>query len=185
MKEERMAILRMLESGTINAEEAERLLNAIKETKERKDLSDSINNIFSKTGVVLENLGKKAGNVAKTVGEKAEEAKPEIIKAAKTVKEKVGETADSIKEDIKKRKAENDDVFEAEFKEKTEAEESTVDKAVHEDDFNEELREAEYNKMMGQMDAGDAGCEVEEDSFMKAQMEWEEMKNTDDDGEVK
>ena len=197
MKEERLAILRMLENGTISVEEAERLLNAVKETGERKDLSESLNNIFSKTGVVLESLGKKAGTVAKTVGEKAEEAKPEIIKAAKTVKDMVGETADSIKEDIKKRRAESaeSEVYEAEFKEKTEEDtstdeakaESTVDKAVHAEDFNEELREAEYNKMMNQMGGEDAdgGDDVEEDSFMKAQKEWEEMKNTEDNGEVK
>ena len=197
MKEERLAILRMLENGTISVEEAERLLNAVKETGERKDLSESLNNIFSKTGVVLESLGKKAGTVAKTVGEKAEEAKPEIIKAAKTVKDMVGETADSVKEEIKKRRAESaeSEVYEAEFKEKTEEDtstdetkaESTVDKAVHAEDFNEELREAEYNKMMNQMGGEDAdgGDDVEEDSFMKAQKEWEEMKNTEDNGEVK
>lgn len=197
MKEERLAILRMLENGTISVEEAERLLNAVKETGERKDLSESLNNIFSKTGVVLESLGKKAGTVAKTVGEKAEEAKPEIIKAAKTVKDMVGETADSVKEEIKKRRAESaeSEVYEAEFKEKTEEDtstdetkaESTVDKAVHAEDFNEELREAEYNKMMNQMGGEDAdgGDAVEEDSFMKAQKEWEEMKNTEDNGEVK
>ena len=65
--------------------------------------------------------------------------------------------------------------------------ESTVDKAVHAEDFNEELREAEYNKMMNQMGGEDAdgGDDVEEDSFMKAQKEWEEMKNTEDNGEVK
>lgn len=194
MKEERLAILRMLENGTISVEEAERLLNAVKETGERKDISESINNIFSKTGEVLETLGKKAGSAAKTIGEKAEEAKPEIIKAAKSVKEKVGETADSIKEDIKRRKAESGDgeVFEAEYTEKKEAaeteaepEKSTVDSAVHEDDFNEELREAEYNKMMGQAGGDDIDGAVEEDSFMQAQREWEEMKNADDNGEMK
>ena len=179
MKEERLAILRMLENGTINVDEAERLLNVVKEAGDKKDFSESFNDIMSKTGVVLENIGKKAGSMAKTVGEKAEEAKPEIIKAAKAVKEKVGETADSIKEDIRKKRAESGDIFEGDFEEKTES--STVDDAVHEEDFNEELREAEYNKMMG----ADGAENAEEDPFMKAQQEWEEMKNNDDSGEVK
>lgn len=120
MKEERMAILRMLEKGTISADEAERLLNAMQETGNKKDFSESLNNVLSKTGTVLgglaQNIGKKAGAAAKVVGEKAEEAKPEIKKAAKVVKEKVSEAAVNIKEDIKNRKN-GDDIFEADYRE--------------------------------------------------------------------
>ena len=58
MKEERMAILRMLEKGTISADEAERLLNAMNETENKKDISESINNVLAKTGNVLEGLAK-------------------------------------------------------------------------------------------------------------------------------
>ena len=116
MKEERLAILRMLENGTISVDEAERLLNAVKETGDKMDFSESLNTFFSKTGDVLEKAGQKVKSAAKTAGEKAEVAKPEIIKAAKVVKEKVGETADSIMEDIKRRRAESGDgdVFEGE-----------------------------------------------------------------------
>ena len=125
MKEERMAILRMLEKGTISADEAERLLNAMNETENKKDISESINNVLAKTGNVLEglakNLTKKAGAAAKVVSEKAEEAKPEIKKAAKAVKEKVSEAAVNIKEDIKNRKN-GEDIFEADYREKNDDE---------------------------------------------------------------
>lgn len=200
MKEERLAILRMLENGTISVDEAERLLNAVKETGDKMDFSESLNTFFSKTGDVLEKAGQKVKSAAKTAGEKAEVAKPEIIKAAKVVKEKVGETADSIMEDIKRRRAESGDgdVFEGEYKEKTdepenqegkteEQTESTVDKAVHAEDFNEELREAEFNKMMGQAgeEASGVSDTAEEDPMLRAQREWEEMKKSDDNGEVR
>lgn len=121
MKEERLAILRMLENGVISADEAEKLLNAVRDTDNKSDFSENINGLLSKTGDALENIakkiGKKADAVAKTVGEKAEAAKPEIKKAAKAVKEKVDEKAADIKEEIKKRKN-ADDIFEADFREK-------------------------------------------------------------------
>ena len=200
MKEERLAILRMLENGTISVDEAERLLNAVKETGDKMDFSESLNAFFSKTGDVLEKAGQKVTSAAKTAGEKAEVAKPEIIKAAKVVKEKVGETADSIMEDIKRRRAESGDgdVFEGEYKEKTdepenqegkpeEQTESTVDKAVHAEDFNEELREEEFNKMMGQAgeEASGVSDTAEEDPMLRAQREWEEMKKSEDNGEIR
>ena len=124
MKEERLAILRMLENGTISVEEAERLLNILKDSGNEKDLSESFNDMMSKAGTALDSLfgkiGKKAETVAKTVGEKAEEAKPEIKKAAKVVKKKMEEAADSIKEEVKNRRgADADDfVYEGEAEEK-------------------------------------------------------------------
>ena len=63
MKEERMAILRMLEKGTISADEAERLLNAMQETGNKKDFSESLNNVLSKTGTVLGGLAQNIGKV--------------------------------------------------------------------------------------------------------------------------
>ena len=103
-------------------------------------------------------------------------------------------------EDIKRRRAESGDgdVFEGEYKEKTdepenqegkpeEQTESTVDKAVHAEDFNEELREAEFNKMMGQAgeEASGVSDTAEEDPMLRAQREWEEMKKSEDNGEVR
>lgn len=121
MKEERLAILRMLENGVISVDEAEKLLNAVRDTENKWDFSENFNGFLSKTGDTLEEIakkiGKKADAVAKTVGEKAEAAKPEIKRAAKIVKEKVDETASNIREDIKKRKN-ADDIFESDFREK-------------------------------------------------------------------
>lgn len=133
MKEERMAILRMLENGTISADEAERLLNALQNTENKKEVSEGISKVLLKTGDVLENLahtiGKKAGSAAKIVSEKAEEAKPEIKKAAKTVRDKVTEAAEGIREDIKNRKSGDvsEEDFEAEYTEKTDEPENEAD----------------------------------------------------------
>ncbi len=131
MKEERMAILRMLENGIISADEAERLLNILNENRE-KDVSGNIEGAFAKAGSTLEsivgNVGKKAGQVAKTIGEKAEQAKPEIKKAAKTVAEKVTEAAETIKEDINKRKAAKEGAYDSDFVYEGEAEENTEKK---------------------------------------------------------
>ena len=84
MKEERLAILRMLEKGNISVDEAERLLNAVNNTND-KDISETINNALGKAGSLLEKFGKKAGEVAKTVSQKAEEKYPEVKKTAKNV----------------------------------------------------------------------------------------------------
>ena len=209
MKEERMAILRMLEKGTISADEAERLLNAMQETGNKKDFSESLNNVLSKTGTVLgglaQNIGKKAGAAAKVVGEKAEEAKPEIKKAAKVVKEKVSEAAVNIKEDIKNRKN-GDDIFEADYRENqpdtdTASENSSQTEEQKElKDFIPEANEtdysydddrdyeAEFNKMMRETNGGDIFGEVLNpinDVLYEAQKEWEEQKRNEDNGELK
>ena len=209
MKEERMAILRMLEKGTISADEAERLLNAMQETGNKKDFSESLNNVLSKTGTVLgglaQNIGKKAGAAAKVVGEKAEGAKPEIKKAAKVVKEKVSEAAVNIKEDIKNRKN-GDDIFEADYRENqpdtdTASENSSQTEEQKElKDFIPEANEtdysfdddrdyeAEFNKMMRETNGGDIFGEVLNpinDVLYEAQKEWEEQKRNEDNGELK
>lgn len=128
MKEERMAILRMLENGIVSAEEAERLLNVLYENS-GKDASDGIESSFAKAGSTLEsiveNVGKKAGLFAKVVGEKAEQARPEIKKAAKTVADKISEAAETIKDDINKKKAEKNGVYESDFVYNGQAEEKT------------------------------------------------------------
>lgn len=215
MKEERMAILRMLESGTISADEAERLLNALQETGDKKDFSESFNNVLAKTGDVLDSLaqtiGKKAGAVAKVVSEKAEEAKPEIKKAAKVVKEKVNEAAENIREDIRKKKNSEDGIFEAEYAEKNETAKTEKDEepaAEEAGNIQEEKAEkgtapengadtaqfeenrdyeAEFNKMMSETN-GDIFGEVLDpinDALFEAQKEWEEQKKTDDNGDLK
>ena len=207
MKEERMAILRLLEKGILSVDEAERLLNALQNTN-KKDLSESINGILSKTGDTLEvlaqKIGRKAGAAAKAVGDKAEEVKPEIKKAAKVVKEKVSETAENIKN-----RKNSEDIFDADFSEEEAVETAEETAAVNEEpkaeaeadekelkdfipqasdeDFkvyeDEDTRdyEAEFYRMMGEIN-GDIFSEVidpVDDVLFQAQKEWEELKETE------
>lgn len=182
MKEERMAILRMLENGIISTDEAERLLNILNETRE-KDVSGNIESAFAKAGNTLENIvgnvGKKAGQVAKVVGDKAEQAKPEIKKAAKTVAEKVTEAAGTIKDDINKRKAAKEGTSDSDFvyedeKAKEETEDATVDKTNAEDVSDNVIKDdtlvnEEIEKTVG----------FSQDEDVKTN---EELQEDDDDG---
>ena len=64
MKDERMAILSMVEKGVITVEEAERLFKAVG-NKNSCDISEKIGEAVSKAGECI-------SAVAKTVGEKTE-----------------------------------------------------------------------------------------------------------------
>lgn len=106
MKEERMAILRMLEKGIISATEAEKLILALqtKGTKERintEEISDQISDTLSKMGDAL-------GSFMKTIGEKAEdvakEVEPVVKKMAESVAEKTAAAAEELKKAANKRK---------------------------------------------------------------------------------
>lgn len=106
MKEERMAILRMLEKGIISAAEAEKLILALqtKGTKERintEEISDQISDTLSKMGDAL-------GSFMKTIGEKAEdvakEVEPVVKKMAESVAEKTAAAAEELKKAANKRK---------------------------------------------------------------------------------
>lgn len=95
MKEERMAVLRMLEKGIITASEAERLLLALQEGGNKgpdtqDDISANINSALSKAGEILETF-------VQTVGEKAEDAAKEMEPIIKKVKETVSEKAEDVK----------------------------------------------------------------------------------------
>lgn len=122
MKEERLAILRMLEKGNISVDEAERLLNAVNNTND-KDITETIDSALNKFGNLLEKFGRKTGEVAKTVSQKAEEKYPEVKKTAKNVVNKMNDAAETIKKNIDK--AANEDIFEGEATEKTEDAEET------------------------------------------------------------
>jgi len=170
MKEERMAILRMLENGVISAEEAERLLNILNENKDKEGSC-----AFAKAGSaiesIVENVGKKAGEVAKVVGEKAEQAKPEIKKAAKTVAEKVSEAAETIKGDINRRRAEKGETNQSDFVYEGEAEET-------EDTSEKKTFDDTIDKATGPIDEGSVSEneEIESSGFSQ-----EEEKNIDEE----
>ena len=98
MKEERLAILSMVEKGVISVEEAERLLKAVSETKN----DDS----------VLSKAGESISSFAKTAAEKTEEvidsARPHVKKAmdeAAPKMKKLGEKANEFTNRFLKKKA--------------------------------------------------------------------------------
>ena len=88
MKEERLAILSMVEKGIINVDEAERLLKAI--------------GGFAQAETTIGGVFSKAGELAKTAAAKTEKiidnAKPAVKKAADDAAPAVKKAADKLKE---------------------------------------------------------------------------------------
>lgn len=106
MKEERMAILNMLEKGIITADEAERLLNTL-----HNGMGLEKDSIGKAVGGALEKAGAALGSVAKTVSEKAhpvvksaaervsdkaEEMQPKVRSAAFRMTEKIADKAEEM-----------------------------------------------------------------------------------------
>lgn len=106
MKEERMAILNMLEKGIITADEAERLLNTL-----NNGMGLEKDSIGKAVGGALEKAGAALGSVAKTVSEKAhpvvksaaekvsdkaEEMQPKVRSAAFRMTEKIADKAEEM-----------------------------------------------------------------------------------------
>ena len=108
MKDERMAILSMLEKGVINADEAERLLNTLQNSSfSASDLGDAVQSAMNKAGVVLDKVAKKAN-------EAAEKMQPKVMEAASVVREKgsaLKEEAIAYKERLKEKHAQAEDDF--------------------------------------------------------------------------
>ncbi len=92
MKDERMAILGMLEKGIISAEEAERLLLALQNGVDSAD-----GGIGKAIGGALEKAGAVLGDVAKTVGEKAEMIQPKVRSAASKLVDKADEMQPAVR----------------------------------------------------------------------------------------
>ena len=89
MKEERMAILSMVEKGIISVDDAERLFAAI-DKKENIDVGEKVSKLLSKAGDGLSSL-------AKSVSEKTDK----IVEESKPVMKKAGEKIDKAVEDAK------------------------------------------------------------------------------------
>ncbi|WP_330695311.1 non-hydrolyzing UDP-N-acetylglucosamine 2-epimerase [Anaerotignum sp.] len=83
MKEERMAILNMLEKGIINVDEAERLLIILQSSSgiDKDGISKTVGDALGKAGEAL-------NSVAKAVGEKAEKIQPIVKDMANKASEK-------------------------------------------------------------------------------------------------
>ncbi len=92
MKEERMAILSMLEKGLINVDEAERLLTVLQNGAglEKDGLGKAVGSALEKAGAVL-------GSVARTVGEKAEQLQPRVREVATKVADKADEMQPKVR----------------------------------------------------------------------------------------
>lgn len=156
MKDERMAILSMVEKGVITVEDAERLLEAIGKS-ENCDAGKKISDLFTKAGdgfnLFAKTVGEKTEKVvedAKPVVKKAgesiekvvEDAKPVVKKAAEAVSEAVTETAENIKK-----------VYETKVK--------GSDEEVKEDDFEEDVTIMPVTEEV--VEEVEAAEEVEED----------------------
>lgn len=90
MKEERMAILHMLEKGLITVDEAERLLTVLHQGLEKEGLGKAV-------GSALEKAGSAFSSVAKTVGEQAERLQPKV----KEMAAKVADRADDLQPKVR------------------------------------------------------------------------------------
>ena len=147
MKEEKMAILSMIEKGIISVEEAERLFDAVGKRKET-EIGAKLGKMFSKAGGSLNTLAKTVGEktekiveeskpVVKKAGEKLdkaiEEAKPVMKKAVDTVTEKT----ENLKKTYENKKEEIKDDFEVR---ESDFEEDVIIVPVEEAEVSEEAK---------------------------------------------
>ena len=104
MKEERMAILNMLEKGIITVDEAERLLTTLNNGMglEKEGIGKAVGGMLGKAGAALSAMAGKVKenpavkSAAEKVAEKTEDLQPKVSEAAFRVREKVAEKADDL-----------------------------------------------------------------------------------------
>lgn len=106
MKEERMAILNMLEKGIISVDEADRLLNTLHNGMglEKDGIGRAVGSALEKAGAALSSVAKtvseKAQPVVKSaaekVSDKADEMQPRMRSAAFRMTEKIADKAEEI-----------------------------------------------------------------------------------------
>lgn len=107
MKEERMAILNMLEKGIITAEEAERLLNTLHSGMglEKEGIGKTVGSALQKAGAALgsvaKSVGEKAQPVMEKVGDKADELQPKVRSAAFRMTEKIADKKDDLEPKVR------------------------------------------------------------------------------------
>ncbi|MBQ7241659.1 MAG: hypothetical protein IJS35_02600 [Firmicutes bacterium] len=108
MKEERLAVLRLLENGVINAEEAERLLLTLRPVPPAPNYYEKV----SSAGENMANLARKAGKkVGKATEAAAKKAEPVIKRAAEKIGEKTEEVCTNAKNYVDKKKAEREKAY--------------------------------------------------------------------------
>lgn len=104
MKEERMAILNMLEKGIITADEAERLLNTLNNGMglERDGIKKAVGGVLGRAGAALSAAAEKVKEnptvktAADKVADKAEDLQPKVSAAAFRMKEKMADKAEDL-----------------------------------------------------------------------------------------
>ena len=104
MKEERMAILNMLEKGIITVDEAERLLHTLNSGMglEKDGIKNAVGGMLGKAGAALTAVAERVKenptvkSAADKVAEKTEDLQPKVSSAAFRMKEKMAEKADDL-----------------------------------------------------------------------------------------
>lgn len=104
MKEERMAILNMLEKGIITVDEAERLLNTVNNGMglEKDGIKKAVGGMLGKAGAALTAVAEKVKenptvkSAADKVAAKTEDLQPKVTEAAFRMKEKVAEKSEDL-----------------------------------------------------------------------------------------
>ncbi len=104
MKEERMAILNMLEKGIITADEAERLLNTLHSGMglEKEGIGKAVGSALEKASAALSSVAGKVKenptvkSAAEKVTDKADELQPKMRSAAFRMSEKIADKADEL-----------------------------------------------------------------------------------------
>ena len=104
MKEERMAILNMLEKGIITVDEAERLLTTLNSGMglEKDGIKKAVGGALGKAGAALTAVAERVKenpavkSAADKVAEKTEDLQPKVSSAAFRMKEKMTEKADDL-----------------------------------------------------------------------------------------
>jgi len=143
MKQERMAVLSLLEKGIINVEEAERLIKTLGESStssiKMEEIGETLKSTAKKVGYTALDFSEKAVKGAKVAGEyagkKIKEAEPYVKKAVKTVSEKAEDIKEEVKEKMKKEDSDGDIDLEKEYKEFCdECENEAVDKDSSKED---------------------------------------------------
>ncbi|MGN0133820.1 MAG: non-hydrolyzing UDP-N-acetylglucosamine 2-epimerase [Anaerotignum sp.] len=104
MKEQRMAILNMLEKGIITVDEAERLLTTLHNGMglEKDGITKAVGGMLGKAGAALNAVAEKVKenptvkNAADKVADKADDLQPKVSSAAFRMKEKLADKADDL-----------------------------------------------------------------------------------------
>ncbi len=143
MKEERLAILNMLEKGIITVDEAERLLTVLQNGMglEKDGIGKAVGNALEKAGDML-------GSVAKTMGEKAEQLQPKVKEVATKVADKADEMQPKVRSAVF-RMTEKAHEFKEDlktYKEKMKNQASDCDEAEYWDDADVQELDAEEAK---------------------------------------